>query len=79
MKYYFKIIEGKSAEELENNLEEYMNTPADRAEFVSVNFNVVGGTWRALVTITKKNAAPPSTFNINGEKWQPLSIITKEK
>lgn len=53
MKYYFKIIEGKSAEELESNLSEYMNVPEDRAEFVTVNFNVTGGVWRALITLRK--------------------------
>ena len=78
MNYYFKIIEGKSAEELESNLEEYMSDRQDQdikefdpaiadsntfkpnntliskgIEFVTINFNVAGGIWRALVTLRK--------------------------
>ena len=49
MQYYFKIIEGKSAEELESNLAEFMQD--QKAEFVTINFNVSGNTWRALITL----------------------------
>ena len=53
MKYYFKILQAISAETLESELEEFMKN--NKAEFVTVNFNVSGNTWRALVTLRKQS------------------------
>ena len=50
--YYFKIIQAKSAEELEESLTEYMEgRPKTQHLVPPVTFNVVAGVWRALITI----------------------------